>query len=143
MLRSIPVNKYTGSGFPPPQLFSKLGATILLNKRGARWLIGRVSDSSVRGGGFETYLRLSRVLSLSKTLYSTKVLVIPRKWWDTCYPHEGRADNAAYRHYLSIYLSLLSQSFSDHHLRCGVWLNLEFSKREKHSGWGIKTIYKK
>ena len=41
------------------------------------------------------------------------------------------------------YLSLLSRSFSDHHLRCGGWLNLEFSKREKHSGWAIKTIYKK
>ena len=40
-------------------------------------------------------------------------------------------------------LSLLSRSFSDHHLRCGGWLNLEFSKREKHSGWAIKTIYKK
>ena len=35
---------------------------------------------------------------------------------------------------LSIYLSLLSRSISDHHLRCGGWLNLEFSKREKHSG---------
>ena len=45
--------------------------------------------------------------------------------------------------YLSIYLSLLSRSISDHHLGCGGWLNLEFSKREKHSGWAIKTIYKK
>ena len=45
--------------------------------------------------------------------------------------------------YLSIYLSLLSRSISDHHLRCGGWLNLEFSKREKHSGLAIKTIYKK
>ena len=44
---------------------------------------------------------------------------------------------------VSIYLSLLSRSISDHHLRCGGWLNLEFSKREKHSGWAIKTIYKK
>ena len=35
-----------------------------------------------------------------------------------------------------LYLSLLSRSFSDHHLRCGGWLNLEFSKREKHSGSG-------
>ena len=43
----------------------------------------------------------------------------------------------------SFYISLLSRSFSDHHLRCGGWLNLEFSKREKHSGWAIKTIYKK
>ena len=32
-----------------------------------------------QGLGFETYLR--RVVSLSKTLYSPKVLVIPRKQW--------------------------------------------------------------
>ena len=38
---------------------------------------------------------------------------------------------------------LLSRSFSDHQLRCGGWLNLEFSKREKHLGWAIQTIYKK
>ena len=31
-------------------------------------------------------------------------------------------------------------SFSDHHLRCGGWLNLEFSIREKHSGWAIKRF---
>ena len=42
-------------------------------KRGARWLSGRVSDSGARGRGFETYRR--RVVSLSKTLYSPKVLV--------------------------------------------------------------------
>ena len=41
--------------------------------RGARWLSGRVSDSGARGPGFETYLR--RFVSLSKTLYSPKVLV--------------------------------------------------------------------
>ena len=40
---------------------------------GARWLSGRVSDSGARGRGFDTYRR--RVVSLSKTLYSTKVLV--------------------------------------------------------------------
>ena len=40
---------------------------------------------------------------------------------------------------LSIYISLLNRSFSDHYLRCGGWLNLEFSKRDKHSGWVIKT----
>ena len=45
--------------------------------RGARWLSGRVSDSG--GLGVETYL--SRVVSLSKTLYSQKVRVIPRKRW--------------------------------------------------------------
>ena len=38
-----------------------------------RWLSGRVSDSGARGPGFETYRR--RVVSLSKTLYSPKVLV--------------------------------------------------------------------
>ena len=43
------------------------------NVRGARWLSGRVSDSGARGPGFETYRR--RVVSLSKTLYSPKVLV--------------------------------------------------------------------
>ena len=43
-----------------------------LAERGARWLSGRVSDSGARGRGFETY---RRVVSLSKTLYSTKVLV--------------------------------------------------------------------
>ena len=42
--------------------------------------------------------------------------------------------------YLSIYLSLLSRSISDHHLRCGGWLNLEFSKREKH---GVAILWKK
>ena len=41
--------------------------------RGARWLSGRVSDSGARGPGFETFRR--RVVSLSKTLYSPKVLV--------------------------------------------------------------------
>ena len=41
--------------------------------RGARWLSGRVSDSGARGRGFDTYCR--RVVSLSKTLYSPKVLV--------------------------------------------------------------------
>ena len=41
--------------------------------RGARWLSGRVSDSGAGGPGFETYRR--RVVSLSKTLYSPKVLV--------------------------------------------------------------------
>ena len=41
--------------------------------RGARWLSGRVSDSGDRGLGFETYLR--RVVFVSKTLYSPKVLV--------------------------------------------------------------------
>ena len=46
---------------------------ILPHSRGARWLSGRVSDSGARGPGFETYRR--RVVSLSKTLYSPKVLV--------------------------------------------------------------------
>ena len=45
--------------------------------RGALWLSGRASDSGATGRGFETYLR--RVVSLSKTLYTPKVLVIPRK----------------------------------------------------------------
>ena len=40
---------------------------------GAWWLSGRVSDPGARGRGFETYRR--HVVSLSKTLYSPKVLV--------------------------------------------------------------------
>ena len=44
---------------------------------------------------------------------------------------------------LSFFLSILSRSNFDHHLRCGGLLNFEFSLREKHSGWAIKTIYKK
>ena len=40
---------------------------------------GRVSEFGARGQGFETYLRC--VVSLSKTLYSLKVLLVPRKWW--------------------------------------------------------------
>ena len=49
------------------------GHLFSLKTRGARWLSGRVSDSGARGPGFETYRR--RVVSLSKTLYSPKVLV--------------------------------------------------------------------
>ena len=52
-------------------MFKKYLSHILLG--GARWLSGRVSDSGARGPGFETYHR--RVVSLSKTLYSPKVLV--------------------------------------------------------------------
>ena len=56
------------------RFYGELMKTILqLSSRGARWLSGRVSDSGARGPGFETYRR--RVVSLSKTLYSPKVLV--------------------------------------------------------------------
>ena len=48
-------------------------------KQGARWLSGTGSDSGARGRGFETCLHC--VVSLSKTLYSLEVLVIPRKGW--------------------------------------------------------------
>ena len=47
--------------------------------RGARWPSGRASDYEARGWRFETYLRC--VVSLSKTLYSSKVLVIHSKLW--------------------------------------------------------------
>ena len=43
---------------------------------------------------------------------------------------------------LSFFLAILSRSSFDN-LMCVGWLNFEFSKREKHSGWAIKTIYKK
>ena len=49
------------------------------SSRGTRWLSVRASDSAARLRGFETYLR--RVVSLSKILYSPKVLVMPRKRW--------------------------------------------------------------
>ena len=38
----------------------------------------------------------------------------------------------------SVYLSVLSRSISDHHLRCGVWLK----QKGKTLGWALKTIYK-
>ena len=46
---------------------------------GVRWLSRRASGSGARGQRFKIYLRL--VVSLSKTLYTPKVLVIPRKGW--------------------------------------------------------------
>ena len=46
--------------------------------------------------------------------------------------------------FISSFFSIDTESVNfDHHLRCGGWLNFEFSKREKHLGWAIKTIYKK
>ena len=56
-----------------PMSWLKTRFPLLALSRGARWLSGRVSDSGARGPGFETYRR--RVVSLSKTLYSPKVLV--------------------------------------------------------------------
>ena len=47
------------------------------------------------------------------------------------------------KHIFLFFLTILSRSCFDHHLRCVGWLNFEFSKREKHSGWAIKTFYKK
>ena len=60
---------------PTQKRFGPLGEWVgySMGIRGARWLSGRVSDSGARGPGFETYRR--RVVSLSKTLYSPKVLV--------------------------------------------------------------------
>ena len=46
--------------------------------------------------------------------------------------------------FLSFFLSNDTESINfDYHLRCGGWLNFEFSKRVKHSGSAIKTINKK
>ena len=42
--------------------------------------------------------------------------------------------------FLSIYLSSLSRSFSDYHLRCDGWLNLEFSKRENIQDGPLKLF---
>ena len=60
-------------------IMCKIKESFHLTLRAMRWLSGRVSDSGARGRGLETYLRC--VASLSKTLYSLKVLVIPRKRW--------------------------------------------------------------
>ena len=49
--------------------------------RGTGWLSGRPSDSGARGRGFESYMYLRHVVSLKQTLYSPKVLIIPRKRW--------------------------------------------------------------
>ena len=57
--------------------------------------------------------------------------------------HLGQMTSIMSSDFLSFFLSILSRSNFDHHLRCGGWLNFEFSKREKHSGWAIKTFYKK
>ena len=46
---------------------------------GGQWLTRRALGSGGRSWVFETYLR--RVVSFSKTLYSPKVLVRPRKRW--------------------------------------------------------------
>ena len=58
------------------QVCERRGSFII---RGARWLSCRASNSGARGRGFQTYFR--RVEPLSRTLYSPKVLVIPRKRW--------------------------------------------------------------
>ena len=46
----------------------------------ARWPSGRASDSGAIGRGFDPHLG-RRVVSLSDTFTSQKVLVIPRKRW--------------------------------------------------------------
>ena len=57
----------------PGIFYINISAANSILTRGARWPSGRVSDSGTRGRGFETYRR--RVVSLSKTLFSPKVLV--------------------------------------------------------------------
>ena len=61
------------------QILGDSDSQISLTCRAVRWLIGRASNSEARGRGFETYLH--HVVSLGKTLYFPKVLVIPRKRW--------------------------------------------------------------
>ena len=48
------------------------------SKQGAQWLSGRELDSRQRGGGFEPHRRHC-VVSLSKNINSSLVLVQPRK----------------------------------------------------------------
>ena len=49
-----------------------------LTKKGAQWFSGRVLDSRPRGRGFEPHRRHC-VVSLSKNINSSLVLVLPRK----------------------------------------------------------------
>ena len=49
-----------------------------LNEMGAQWLNGRELDSGLKGPGFEPHC-LHCVLSLSKNIYPSLVLVQPRK----------------------------------------------------------------
>ena len=79
----------------------------------------------------------------SDTNQAVQLQKMPRGLNFRIYKVEGLYYLSAIRYSWAIYLSLLSRSFVDHLLRCGGWLNSEFSKREKHSGWAIKTIYKK
>ena len=67
--RDLDKNNMFGRGLLEEHFYKILSKYL----RGAWWLSGRVSDSGARGRGFETYRR--RVVSLSKTLYSPKVLV--------------------------------------------------------------------
>ena len=71
----VPMIDYTRKSFIYKQLLDDRMGILGINYNwwGVRWLSGRVSDSGARGPGFETYRR--RVESLSKTLYSPKVLV--------------------------------------------------------------------
>ena len=41
------------------------------------------------------------------------------------------------------YLSILCRSFSDHHLRCGWWLNLQFSNGKNDWDGPLKLFTKK
>ena len=59
-----------------PQTGMEFFSITELLPRGAQWLSGRASDTRGSGRGFKTYLR--RVVSYSKTLCPTKVLVIHR-----------------------------------------------------------------
>ena len=80
IFRTVIPAEFRAGAFRIPNVGIALGDNLGTNaqhshpsKGGARWLSGRVSDSGARGPGFETYRR--RVVSLSKTLYSPKVLV--------------------------------------------------------------------
>ena len=57
-----------------------VNADFTFRSRGARWPSGRVSDTGVRGLGFDTYLLPCCVLE-QVTFTPRKVLVIPRNRW--------------------------------------------------------------
>ena len=64
----------------PDRVYHSIIVLKMHNNKEARWPSGRASDSGERGRGFDPHSG-RRVVSLSKTHYLPKVLVIPRKRW--------------------------------------------------------------
>ena len=120
------------------RVIPELEGNISMTKRLGSW-------SGIPRIGISTY-RSSNSFVLLKAIYSLQTIGVHLQISDKI------LDRAVVKHslvtaaimsclFLSIYLPLLSRPFPDHHIRCGVWLNFEISKRENNRA--IKTIYKK